>query len=221
VAFSPDGTVIAAGHSDGKVWLWDVTTGTIRVTLDRTYSLTMAYSPDGAVLASASFDDSRIWLWDTASGQNLGILENDYFGVTDLAYSPDGATLAAGFRDEGGVVLWDTASRQVRRVVADNTYISQVAFSPDGSVLVSATYSGLLDRGRGNGSQLDTLEGYAGFVTGLVYRPDGAVLASSTGNGTPQLWDSATGHLLQTRAGDGSGFLMSPIVRPHRPRRWL
>jgi WD40 repeat protein len=125
VAFSPDGTVIAAGHGDGRIRLWDVTTGEIRATLDQTCNMiSLAYRPDGAVLASASFDNNRIWLWDTASGENLDILENDYFGVTTLPYSPDGATLAAGFRDEGGVVLWDTAARQIRSVVADNTYIS-------------------------------------------------------------------------------------------------
>ncbi len=215
MVFSPDGTVIAAGHSDGKIRLWDVTTGTMRLTLDQTNRLIMAYSPDGAVLASTSFDDSRIWLWDTASGENLDILESDYFGVTGLAYSPDGATLAAGFRDEGAVVLWDTATRQVRRVVADNTYISRGGLQPG---RVSAGFGDLrrisISMGRGNGGSV----GYPGRLRrnrvpdwpiarmGKSWHPARRTVPCNSGTAQQVI-------CCRHAQGMGNGFLMSPIVQ--------
>jgi WD40 repeat protein len=66
----------------------------------------LAFSPDGKLLASGSADSSII-LWDMTGSQRLGKSLRGHAGaVMDVAFSPDGTRLASGGED-GAVILWD------------------------------------------------------------------------------------------------------------------
>lgn len=65
VAISPDGTLLAAGGTEHRIFLWDVETGELLASLDNpsTHDVQdLAFSPDGTLLASASMDGA-VWLW--------------------------------------------------------------------------------------------------------------------------------------------------------------
>ncbi len=68
----------------------------------------VAYSPDGGRVASASSDET-IKLWDTETGREVRTLRGHSKGINRLAYSPDGRRLASASHD-GTVKLWDAAS---------------------------------------------------------------------------------------------------------------
>ena len=112
----------------------------------------MAFSPDGATLASSSKDDA-IRLWDVASGQLKGTFEGHMDDtedwITSVAYSPDGTTLAGGGSD-GTIMLWDVGSGQLKTTLegrVDHVYsgrVYSVAFSPDGTILASGSYDGTI-----------------------------------------------------------------------------
>jgi WD40 repeat protein len=109
VAYSPDGTTLASGGSDGTIILWDVASRTPLgepLTRHADQVLSVAYSPDGTTLASGG-SDGTIILWDVASREPLGAPLSGHSGsVTSVAYSPDGTTLASGGSD-GTIILWD------------------------------------------------------------------------------------------------------------------
>jgi COMPASS component SWD3 len=65
----------------------------------------VAFSPDGRLLASASWD-LTVKLWDVASGNELRSLTGHTGWVTSVAFSPDGAVLASGSET---VRLWGLA----------------------------------------------------------------------------------------------------------------
>ncbi len=129
----------AAGTTTVK--LWDVASGRELRTLaghtDSVYSV--AFSPDGALLASGS-GDKTVKLWDVASGRELRTLAGHTNSVNSVAFSPDGRTLASGSGDKT-VKLWDVASgRELRTLAGHTNSVDSVAFSPDGRTLASGSW---------------------------------------------------------------------------------
>ena len=79
------------------------------------YVNSVAFSPDGATLTSAS-EDKTVRLWDTKNGRTIKTLEGHTDEVTSVVFSPDGATLASASGDKT-VRLWDAKTGKRRAVL--------------------------------------------------------------------------------------------------------
>jgi WD40 repeat protein len=98
----------------------------------------VAFSPDGRVVASAAWD-TTVRLWDTRTGEQVQKLEGHEGYVSSVAFSPDGRVLTSGSSDKT-VRLWDAKTgEQVQKLEGHEDYVSSVAFSPDGQVVASAS----------------------------------------------------------------------------------
>ncbi len=112
LAFSPNSQVLATGHSDGAVRLWDVRAqrGIAKLTGHKNEVKAVAFSPDGLLLASASKDWS-VKLWDVAARKERDTYAGHKTEVFHVAFSPDGRILATG--DGNGIVmLWNVPKRE-------------------------------------------------------------------------------------------------------------
>ena len=125
LAFCPDGKTLASGN-DCLIELWDLARRKKRKTLEGhscklfTYGhgkfggqyvpavRSLAYSPDGKTLASAS-RDKTIRLWNMTDGKTTAVLKGHGGSVESVAWSPDGKTLASG-GDDKTVKLWDVSA---------------------------------------------------------------------------------------------------------------
>jgi WD40 repeat protein len=109
IAFNPqDRTTLALGGQDGTMQLWEVGNGRPPRTLLPGHTgavKTVAFSPDGERLASASIDGT-VKLWNPASGQELCTLVTSGAPVVGVAFSRDGTRLASSSHDKN-VTVWD------------------------------------------------------------------------------------------------------------------
>jgi hypothetical protein len=171
--------------------LWDVRTGQELRTLHGHMSgvSSVAFTPDGQVLASAS--GFEVKLWDVRTGQELRTLRGHTGSVTSVAFAADGQVLASASRFE--VKLWDVRTGQelrTQRLRGHTKDVTRVAISADVQVLASASADMTVKLWDARtGQELRTLRGHMGS---MAFTPDGQVLASASGNGTVKLWDTRT-----------------------------
>ncbi len=148
----------------------------------------LAFSPDGAVLASAS-GDRTLRLWDKAAGWKSRVLRGHSGWVRDVAFSPDGATIASGGNDST-VRLWDVTTGNLVSVLAGHTgEVHGVAFSGDGGLLASCGADGVVRVwDPRTEEQLRVLEGHAAVVYDVAFSPVGGLLASASEDKTIRFW---------------------------------
>ena len=139
LTFSPSGDRIAVVGGNDVVEVIDTKSGarlqTLHTEVGRTVE-SIAFSPDGTLLAIGSWDGQAMQVWEVAAGRRLMALDGQY-PVTSVAWLPDGQLVAS--TTNGDVSVWNVAteqrSRRFTRAAGENT----MALSPDGELLVIGT----------------------------------------------------------------------------------
>ena len=232
VAYSPDGVMVAAAHSDGSVRLWQ------RGVLEAPTVLSghsdvvsaVAFSPNGSLLASGG-SDTGIRVWDTQTGQTRFVLSGHAGAIRDLDFSPDGTRLASASED-ATIRIWDMASGGlIRTINGKETRLLTVAYSPDGTQLASGGEGVRVRRWDAEtGGELNALLGHSEQIRSVDYSPNGQLLASSSTDNTIRIWNFASGqtvHILEGHGRDvwkvafnGDGSLLASGGRDNNLRLW-
>jgi len=161
VAFSPDGSLLAASSWDGWVRVWNVNEGWLKYAV-KAYSgwaRCAAFSPDGEILAVAGFSyqpmgswwETTIPIWRAKDGSYLGALRAGILGfirghrgpINSIAFSPKSPTLASGGNDKT-VKVWHIGGQLLCSLEGHIGLVNTVAFSPEGQILASGDSSGAI-----------------------------------------------------------------------------
>ncbi|KAH2322655.1 hypothetical protein KXV29_002655 [Aspergillus fumigatus] len=136
----PQITVMVIDALD-ELQLWDAATGDLQQTLEghSGWVNSVAFSPDGRLLAAGLFDDSTVRLWDLATGDLQQTLQCHSGSVLSVAFSPDGRLLVSG-SDDCTVCLWDPTTGDLQQTLRGHSgSVNSVALSPDGQLLASGS----------------------------------------------------------------------------------
>ena len=257
VAFSPDGKLLSICTSYDeyrKASLFELATGRRIALAGQTDDEGVEYttfSPDGRRLAGAghriewierrrgereAIYKGVVIIWDVATGESQQTLKGHVDPLRCVTFSHDGRRLAGASHSPGPPVhstlkIWETASwKEVVSLVSSNDAVDSLAFTPDGSTLLSGggdtgftgTFdltdpTGANDRVTWRDSQgqpyapIKLWEVTSGKKIGswigdssvdcISLSPDGNVLASGNPDGSIQLWDLATGKALRALTG--------------------
>jgi len=226
-AMSPDGRLLATGAGDGRIELWDLTSGAPVATLRSSSSLvySAAFSPDGRLLATSNLETGEVDLWDVASRTRIGRLGRHTGGTYALAVSHDGRTIVSSsgypyaLESPSELILWDVTTRQKLATLTGHTSSSAwMDFSPDDRVLATPHGNGTINLWDVPSRRIaGTLTGHQGLVICVRFSPDGQWLASGGLDGTVRLWQAATRQLVAT-LGHHRGAVYSVAFSPRGDR---
>jgi len=155
--------------------------------------------PDAKRIVSASSDNTcKVWAADTITDAMTWKLSD---GLCFADYSPDGKRIAVAAG--GKLTIWEAShvsAPLVDTVAHPHTYLTSVAFSPDGRRVVCAphvTWHGCV-RDASTGKHICHLEATARQgASCVVWHPDGKRIISGSHDRTVRIWNADTGQELR------------------------
>ena len=211
IAFTPDGELLAiAGQGQFKAGtlgyiyelrIMEVRTGQTRWShMGRGEgAMSIAFSPDGEVLASAGWRSVK--LWNSQSGEPVRTLSPARGGIYSVAFAPDGRTLLGGgivgpsspdgHQPASTITVWDVGQGRILNTLEGQTrHVRALAIAPNGKTVASGGWGPIRKFGNdqrivsevrlwdiATGSLIWTFEGKMGEIASLAFAPDGKTLA--------------------------------------------
>ena len=193
VSYSPCGTKVATGATDGAVKVWSVSSGFCIVTFKNHQSCVtgITWLRSGFALASSS-KDGTVRVYDLRRYRNFRTLTTPTpQRLSDVSSDPGGEIIAAAGGDSGNVYLWSVRTGRLLDEFANHeSACSRVNFSPVSSRLLSCSWDGsavITDFTDIEKIEREALECSTDMLT-AVWRPDGNQICSSNLDGKLLFW---------------------------------
>src|SRR5882672_9696194 len=202
LAFSPNGQFLASAETQGKIQVWNLSTGSLVRTIVQTAGVwSLTFDAKGNRLAAGGH--GLVEIWDVNSGNE--IRKWPIKGTClRLSFDQSSQWLAAGA--EGVLHVWNVDGSKSLEGKAHTFIIASVAFSPNGDLVATGGMGlndGTVQLWRvGQALSESTVGKLPNTVEALTFSPDGASLAAGCTNGTVKLWSTSDGQELRTLATD-------------------
>jgi WD40 repeat protein/serine/threonine protein kinase len=197
--WSPDGRLLATGHAEGVVKVWEAASGKLRQTLKTGSSMPicLAWTPNSRTLAVGD-TDKRVHIWNVVGGKGRPTIATEFRDPPHvLAWAPRGRALAAaGLMYDPVKIFRFAPGRRPQVLPKPRGRVLALGWAPEGQKLAGGHESGALflwnvATGR---SQAEALPSSRILPGPTAWSPDGQLLAG--GQGAPALlWDLKAGTL--------------------------
>jgi WD40 repeat protein len=204
VSFSPCSNLLLSIGGDKRINLWDLDNHNrclwTQQDVGSLHQSKIVFSPSGDVFATFGYRDDNpgVFLRNTSDGSLSKTLTSvrEFHGG---AFSPDGRTLAVRSSHQNTIELWDHGDSEstAAHLVGHTSYLLEVAYSPDGKFLASASQDKTIKIWNvANQQCIHTLTGRKRYER-ISYSPDGKFLASGGKDGYIRLWSMANGRCVK------------------------
>ena len=218
IEYTPDGnTIVTASQWDGTVRLWDTSNRLAQthirkpktiLTTDTPLIVSMAYSSDGKIIATASGKEAKLGgvsLWRAQTGQKIATLKGQKIKILYTLFSPDGTTLATA-HDKEIIQLWNVQTKQIIATLKAQIRFAHgypaFTFSPDGTLLAATGITGNVQVWDTNThKQKDMIKTQIKEPTCIRFSPDGTIIATGHPDGTLLLYHRPTQEFIATFKG--------------------
>ncbi len=229
LAWSPDGTYLAASDSNHAIQVWNALNSKLVYTYHgHTNDVnSLAWSPDSREIVSGSTDGTA-QVWDATTGK-LHLVHHvtdttTTFGVHSVAWSPDGTNIATvdDVSATGTIIIWNAQNGKIEYTNKHDD-ANLLAWSPDGSRIANDSGSNVIvwqvgpsthavppapppvksaQITHGTGTLLMSYHLH-GAVKAVAWSPDNKKLAAGDASGLITIWDSVTHKVIQQISGSG------------------
>ncbi|QOU19940.1 U3 snoRNP protein [Brettanomyces bruxellensis] len=202
VVYSPDGSRLVTAADDGKIKIWDVTSGFCLATFEEhTSAVTdLAFARHGQVLFSSSLDGT-VRAWDLMRYRNFRTFTStERIQFSSVAVDSSGEVVAAGSLDDFAIHVWSVRTGQLLDQLAGHEGpVSCLSFGTEGKALLASSSWDKTIRIWDIFSRTQTSEPLdtTTEVLSLAMRPDSKEVAASTLDGKIVFWDVETGKQLR------------------------
>lgn len=213
-SFSPDGSQIVSGTSDGDLSVWDFKSKKKQGARfgHKEGISSIEFSPDGLRLASCS-SDTTIRLWDIKTYKLLTVLRGHEIGgheegegCNSISFFPKGRKLASGGGDNY-IRIWDTQTgKQLTTLNGHEDGVRSIAVSPDGTKIFSTSSDSTIRLWNAQShKQLALLTNKIQAETG-IFTPNGQNLITGSSDGVIRIWDANSYKLLKELYGHSASI---------------
>ncbi|KAH8065772.1 WD repeat-containing protein [Aureococcus anophagefferens] len=201
MAWSPDGTMMAAGGYDKKIIIWDVETfDKVRTIETEDWVECLDWSPDGELIGCGGGFDKKGKIYEFETGELMEDLEHGGI-VYACAFAPKANVFACGCFEKM-VTLWHSTRGHMITSITTEGVLKALAWHPENTAIASGGFCAAVTVWKMNVDEekpkeeilwRNELENIAADCRSLAYSADGTKLVSGDWADKLILWDSATG----------------------------
>ena len=198
LAFSPDGTLLAAGGGEasrsGQLTLWSTVDNSLVHQFVDAHSDTVYgidFSADGKQIASAAAD-KFVKVFDVATKQFIRSFEGHTHHVMDVSWKSDRTTLASAGADNA-IKVWNAETGEQARTIATYTrQVTSLAYVGQQDIIVSSSGDKrVFFHTASNGAPAREFKGNSDYVYRTATNTDGTIVVSGGEDGIVRVWNAA------------------------------